>query len=346
MELFGAHCPSSVTVSLPIEATLLIPLKEHRRRNGVGECMVIKDAGDDPDVTHRAVIGARARLVSSEKRSAIIVKGGEGVGIVTKPGLPVPVGEPAINPVPRKMILQAAAEVLQALDLPERPTLAVEIFVPEGERLARKTLNPRLGILGGISILGTTGLVKPFSHEAYRATISASLRVAKAAGPTGIVLSTGGKSERYARGHRPETSEGAFVQMGDYVKFSVERAAKMGFPDITVACFFGKAVKIGQGYTHTHASRGRIDFNSLSAWVQNVIGDPILATAVAQANTARQVFQMLRGDRLTVLLDEVGRRMLEALRAHAGSRPNVTAMIFDFEGPLVWKGSTKGDFEG
>jgi cobalt-precorrin-5B (C1)-methyltransferase len=170
--------------------------------------------------------------------------------------------------------------------------------------------------------------------------------VAKAAGLTGIVLSTGGKSERYAQGQCPEMPEEAFVQMGDYIKFAIERAARMGFLNITVASFFGKAVKIGQGYTHTHASKGEIDFDTLSAWVFQVIEDPILAEAVARANTAREVFQMLRGDRLTVLLDEVGRRMLEALRAHAGSRPNVTAMIFDFEGPLVWKGSTKGDFEG
>ena len=143
--------------------------------------MVIKDAGDDPDVTHGAEIGARVRwLPSPDGKEEIVFRGGEGVGRVTKPGLPVAVGEPAINPVPRKMIARSLSQVW-AKASPGRPLrLEVEIFVPRGRVLARRTLNPRLGIVGGISILGTTGLVKPFSHEAYRATILASLRVARA----------------------------------------------------------------------------------------------------------------------------------------------------------------------
>ena len=145
--------------------------------------MVIKDAGDDPDVTHGAEIGARVwRLESPGAGEDMTLLGGEGVGRVTKPGLPVAVGEPAINPVPRRMIRRALRQAWDKICPGEPLRLTVEIFVPRGEELARHTLNPRLGIVGGISILGTTGLVKPFSHQAYRATIASSLRVARRRG--------------------------------------------------------------------------------------------------------------------------------------------------------------------
>ena len=161
-------------------------------------------------------------------RRGIALAGGEGVGRVTKPGLPVAVGEPAINPVPRRMIRRALRQVWDELCPGEPLRLGVEIFVPRGEELARHTLNPRLGIVGGISILGTTGLVKPFSHQAYRATIASSLRVARAAGLTHIGFSTGGKSEGYLKALLPDLPEEAFVQMGDYVRFALKVAAQYG----------------------------------------------------------------------------------------------------------------------
>jgi cobalt-precorrin-5B (C1)-methyltransferase len=264
------------------------------------------------------------------------------VGRVTKPGLVLAVGEPAINPVPRRMIKKALRQVWEEVCLDEPLRLAVEIFVPRGEELARHTLNPRLGILGGISILGTTGLVKPFSHQAYRATIAASLRVARAARLKHIAFSTGGKSEGYLKDLLPDLPEEAFVQMGDYVRFALRVAGSMGFAEITVGAFFGKALKMAQGFGHTHASRGLVDLKELGRWTLNLTGDALLAQSVARSNTARQALEILTEARAGQVVAQVGARMLAALRDYAGLGPKITAVVLDFDGMTLWQGASLG----
>ena len=258
LALAEKEAPASLEVPLPGGGSLLVPVHGQALLGSTGEGRIIKNAGDDPDVTHGALIGAKVRLLNGAAPAGeVIFRRGEGVGLVTKPGLPVPPGEPAINPVPRKIIRQVARHWWPQL-FPGRPLrLEVEIFAPQGEELARQTLNPRLGILGGISILGTTGLVKPFSHQAYRATIALGLKVARAAGLSQVICSTGGKSEVLAGTLLPGLPEEALVQMGDYVHFAIRLAGRLGFRKITVAAFFGKAMKIAQGLGHTHASQGR-----------------------------------------------------------------------------------------
>ena len=220
--------------------------------------------------------------------------GGEGVGRVTKPGLALAVGEPAINPVPRRMIRRSLHQVWERYCPGQPLRLGVEIFVPRGEELARHTLNHRLGIVGGISILGTTGLVKPFSHQAYRATIVASLRVARALGLKQIAFSTGGKSESHLKVLLPELPEAAFVQMADYVRFALRTAANLGFAEITTVAFFGKALKIAQGRGHTHASRGLADLGQLARLVREQTGDVRLAREISRANASRQALEILQ----------------------------------------------------
>jgi cobalt-precorrin-5B (C1)-methyltransferase len=343
-ELLGRPCPDQVEVALPGGGSLSIPLHRHRRDGDRGEAVVIKDAGDDPDVTNGAAIGARLwRREASEGGKDVVLLGGEGVGRVTKPGLPVAVGEPAINPVPRRMIRRALRRVWEEISPEEPRRLTVEIFVPRGEELARHTLNSRLGIVGGISILGTTGLVKPFSHQAYRATIAASLRVAKAAGLKHIGYSTGGKSEGYLKARLPGLPEEALVQMGDYVSFALKVAAHMGFAEITVAAFFGKALKIAQGFGHTHASRGLADLPELGRWTLDLTGDAVLDGEVAQANTARQALEILLRAGADTVVGRVGARMLAALRDYAGPGPAISAIIFDFDGSLLWRGENHGE---
>lgn len=342
-ELLGLPCFGQEKIRLPQGGSLTIPLWSHGRHGSRGEAVVVKDGGDDPDATHGAEIGARVWFSKVGFQEPVIIRGGEGVGRVTKPGLPVPVGEPAVNPVPRRMVHEGLASVWRehALDLPMH--LLVEIFVPRGEEIARYTLNPRLGILGGISILGTTGLVRPFSHEAYRATIAAALKVARAVGLTCVVLATGGKSEEHLRSHLPHLPEEAFVQMGDYVRFALRAAVGFGFTDLTVGAFFGKAVKIAQGFSHTHASRGVASFRELALWTQEQTGDPLLAQAVSRANTAREVLEMLPAPQQRAVVKEVGSRMLAALRVHAGPGPQLTAMLLDFDGhPLFWEAGPGG----
>jgi cobalt-precorrin-5B (C1)-methyltransferase len=320
--------PGSVEVTLPGGGSLSIPLGRHGRQGARGEAVVVKDAGDDPDVTNGAEIGARVwRLEAPGAGEDIRLSGGEGVGRVTKPGLPVAVGEPAINPVPRRMIRRALRQVWDKI-CPGKPLrLRVEIFVPRGEELARHSLNPRLGILGGISILGTTGLVKPFSHQAYRATIASSLRVAQAAGLRHIGFSTWGKSEEHLKALLPALPEEAFVQMGDYVRFALKVAAHMGFLEVTSGAFFGKAVKMAQGFGHTHASRGLADLKELGRWTVELTGDGALAQAVAGANTARQALELLSAAGADRVVARVGDRMLAALRNYAGAGPGLAAVI-------------------
>jgi cobalt-precorrin-5B (C1)-methyltransferase len=338
-ELLGRPAPGKVQVPLPGGGSLTVPILRHGHNGDRGDAVAVKDAGDDPDVTNGAEIGARVWLrESSETAEDIVFSGGEGVGRVTKPGLALTVGEPAINPVPRRMIKKVLRKVWDEIGPDARLRLAVEIFVPRGEELARQTLNPRLGIVGGISILGTTGLVKPFSHQAYRATIAASLRVAQAAGLTRLAFSTGGKSEGYLQALHSDWPEEAWVQMGDYVRFALKVAAGMGFSEIIVGAFFGKALKMAQGFGHTHASQGLADLPQLGRWTRELTGDAPLAQVVAQANTARQALEILTKARSGQVVAQVGERMLAGLRDFAGSGPRLIAVILDFDGASLWEG--------
>jgi len=258
------------------------------------------------------------------------------VGRVTKPGLEVPPGEPAINPGPRKMICQAAGEGLDEYN--RSGCVTVEVFVPRGQELAAKTLNARLGILGGISILGTTGLVRPMSHDAYLATIAASLSVAKACGLEHVVMTTGRRSERYAQNLWPRLPDEAFVQIGDFFKQSLEAAARNGFRRITLAVFFGKAVKMAQGVPHTHAAKSNLSLNALAQWCLETTQDSQLAERLRRVNTAREAFDMIRAKHPQIIA-AVGRKIIEAARSFAGPRVRIQSVVFDYSGDPVFDGS-------
>ncbi len=273
---------------------------------------VIKDAGDDPDVTNGAEIIAtvcitsvplplagRASAGSSQSVSAtaalleaqtIIVKGGEGIGTVTKPGLAVAVGEPAINPVPRAMILDAAGEALRSCrQVSGNAEVTITISVPNGKALAKKTLNYRLGIVGGISILGTTGIVTPLSAESWKATIGAGMDVAKATGCEEVVLSAGRASEKaHMRGFN--LPEEAYVMMGDHLEFSVLEAAARGFGRIHVAAQWAKLLKIAMAKPQTHVRFGDLQAQKAAVFLRS-IGVPL--PAESRFNTAREIFEFL-----------------------------------------------------
>jgi cobalt-precorrin-5B (C1)-methyltransferase len=256
------------------------------------------------------------------------------VGRVTRPGLPVPVGEWAINPAPRAQIRDAVSEGLTEGGL--QGAVRVTIHVERGGEIAEKTLNPRLGILGGISILGTRGTVKPFSHESYRQTITLSLDVARAAGLGTVALSTGGKSEGYLRALRPDLPGPAFIQAGDFFSFSLRNAAKRGFGRILYAAFFGKMVKMAQGTGQTHAARSTIDFALLASWCDSFGIEPGALRGVRKANTAREALGLIRdeGWGKEILRDITDRALLSG-RRFAGAKPDLTFYLFDFEGTLL-----------
>jgi cobalt-precorrin-5B (C1)-methyltransferase len=231
------------------------------------------------------------------------------------------------------MIRRAVRQALGALAA--TASVEVEIFVPQGEQLARKTLNARLGIVGGLSILGTTGIVKPMSHEAYTATIRSALSVARAAKRDAVALTTGRRSERYLQAHLTDWAAEQFVQIGDNFQFAMAAAAEMGFPRVLLGVFFGKAVKMAMGIPHTHAARSELLLDRLADWTGALTGCRDLAEAVRQANTARQAFDLLAEGHPQVVA-KVGEEIVRHAAAFADGKPAVRSLIFDYQGRIAF----------
>ena len=282
----------TVELHLPCAKTARFQLRGQEIGGNFATCYVVKDAGDDPDVTNGAEIHATVS-VEFFTPHRIVIQGGMGVGRVTKPGLAVPVGEWAINPVPRRMILEGVKEVFAMRCMPV--TLTVALSIPNGEELARKTLNARLGIIGGLSILGTTGIVKPISVKAWTDTIDAAIDVAVACGCGCIVLSTGRSSEMVAQGELGFKEE-AYVMMGDHVGYALRSCARKGVGQVVIAGQFAKLLKIACGHEQTHAASSELDLQMLAAWLELDPCAAHLAPLARRANTARQVMESSAND--------------------------------------------------
>lgn len=257
---------------------------------------VIKNAGDDPDVTNGASIEAEASITSSkstgDSNHFVQIHGGKGVGVVTKRGLAVDVGQPAINPVPRKMIYEAVKEALSETGQETQTPITITISIPDGEELAEKTLNKRLGIIGGLSILGTTGIVKPVSSKAWTDTISTSMDVAKAAGLNEIILSTGRSSEK-AVAELLMMPEESLIMMGDYLKYSLVEANKKSFATIHLAGMWAKIIKCACGIPQTHVRNGALDVNHAIDLIESLGALPQVANKLQGSNTAREIYGRL-----------------------------------------------------
>ncbi|VFQ47247.1 cobalt-precorrin-5B (C(1))-methyltransferase CbiD [Desulfoluna butyratoxydans] len=328
--LFTGVCPEKVRIAFLSEGHVDIPLVSCEMDGETAVCTVMKDGGDDPDITRNAIIGARVRREEAAEDDLVIC-GGQGVGRVTRPGLEVPVGQAAINPGPVKMI-RAVVEMLRA-ETGESDPLVVEIFVPDGEEMAKKTLNSRLGIEGGISILGTTGIERPLSHEAYEATVRSSIKVAKAMGAHSVVCTTGRRSERFAMEVFPERAETCFVQIGDFFKSSMETAGAQAM-DVILAVFFGKAVKMAAGIPHTHAAKSDLNLRFLADLVEEMVDDPELVAKVAASNTAREAFTYLAGP-CPQVVDRVAELAAASAKGFAGGEVTARCLIFDFDGNVA-----------
>ncbi len=311
-----------------------IKIKSNIIENDIATCTVIKDAGDDPDITHKAEIGANVKIVDIKdlKAHEVIISGGKGVGKITKKGLEVEPGNPAINPGPVKMINNSVDDVLG--DNYKR--VEIEVFVPRGEILARNTLNDRLGIVGGISILGTTGIVKPMSHDAYIATIGASINVAKANVIDELVFTTGRRSERFSQDLLKDLPVESFVQIGDFFQKSLELANKGGIKKVTLAVFFGKAVKMALGFPHTHAGKSELTMEKLSGWCFEKTGNKELAKKVLESNTAREAFTYIYPE-FNDVVAYVGGKIVTSATKFAGDGIEIRSIIFDFDGKVAFK---------
>ncbi|GAA2045724.1 cobalt-precorrin-5B (C(1))-methyltransferase [Catenulispora yoronensis] len=312
-------------------------------RPGRAEAVVVKDAGDDPDVTHGAHLTATVSWLAPG--TGLRLDGGVGVGVVTKPGLGLEVGGPAINPVPRGMIEASVAEALALAPDAGARGLSVVISVPEGEVMARKTTNARLGILGGISILGTTGIVRPFSTAAWRASVEQAVSVlaAQAAGASQdpvLVLCTGGRTEKGAMALYPELPEVSFVEVGDFTGAALRRCVEHGVRRVAFVGMAGKLTKLGAGVLMTHYTRSKVDCSLLGDITLAVGGSADLAAEVGAANTARHGYELWdAAGLLDVAGSELCRRVASVLErfalAECGGAISAEVVMVDFSGKEV-----------
>jgi cobalt-precorrin-5B (C1)-methyltransferase len=288
MALIYQRSFAEVSIRLPGGQVVSFPLRTCSFTAEEGWSSVIKDAGDDPDVTDKAEICAR---VAWSDTPAVTFQRGPGVGLVTKRGLPVPPGEPAVNPVPRRMIAETLQEVLG--DAGSRPRgVAVEISVPGGEEMARKTFNPRLGIVGGISILGTTGIVTPYSTAAWLASVVQSIDVAAAQGCRHLVLTVGARGERTAR-QLFALPDDAFIQIGPFFADALRHCGQAGIAKVSLVAMIGKLAKFAAGNESVHSTTSAQDFAFLARLAQDAgAGNDLLARILA-ANTAQEVAEMI-----------------------------------------------------
>lgn len=338
--LFTGVWPETVTVTLPTgETTVMTPL-ERRLEPDAAFCCMRKDAGDDPDVTHGALICATVRRTTTP---GLHLDGGPGVGRVTLPGLGLPVGEAAINPTPRRQITENVLAALREVtpegpDILERSGLEVIISVPEGERLARKTLNPRLGILGGISILGTTGKVYPYSTAAWRHSVIQAVQMAAYHSPARIVLATGARSEQYAMRLFPDLPELAFVEISIFTGAALRACVHHNVREVILVAMISRIIKTAQGRMVTHVAGNPVDFAFLAQVCREIGASPELIAAAETANTARHFLEICQArgelaplERLTEMALEQIRRFVQRFGAAIG----LEVILVDFEGGVV-----------
>ncbi len=337
--LITGRTVESVEITIPTGATVAFALQDVERSGQAASATTIKDGGDDPDATHGARIIA---TVAWTDGLDIDIDGGTGVGRVTKPGLPIPVGLAAINPTPRRMIREVVEEVLAEHGI--QRGVKVVISVPDGEKRAEKTLNGRLGIVGGISILGTRGIVVPFSTSSYQASINLAIRVAQAQGLQTLVLTTGGRSEKYAMQRFPNLPSEAFVEMGDFIGFSAMQAKRAGMKDLRIAGMMGKFSKVAQGVLKVHADNAPIDFAFL-AEVAHAAGVPDDRCAeILQANTATQVGEWMVELGYTQFFERLARLACEQVNRHIGGGVRIETRLFSLQGE-EWGGAVMDEQE-
>ena len=327
--LLGGNFEDPVTITLPGGQQPAFALAEERRGDTFAEAGIIKDAGDDPDVTHGALV--LSRVEPGPAGSGITFRAGAGVGTVTKPGLPLAVGEPAINPMPRKMM----REVVEALAAAHgvAADFIVTISVRDGERIAQRTWNPRLGIVGGLSILGTTGIVIPYSCSAWIASIHRGVDVARAMKLPHVVGSTGDTSEKAAMARLQLPIE-AYLDMGDFVGGLLKYLKTHPVPRLTIAGGFAKLSKLAQGAMDLHSARGTVDLDALAVMLADLGAGPALVEKARAANTANEVLTLAQAGSLP-LADVVARKARDAAQAVIGNATSIDVLVVDRAGVIV-----------
>ena len=320
----------NVGILLPKRSYIQIPIHTCEFESEKAKCSVIKNGGDDPDVTHGAEI--IVELSFTEKINEIDIDGGEGIGIVTKPGLGLEINKPAINPVPKKMIIENLREIGKEVLLEKG--IRVVISVPKGKELGPKTDNPRLGITNGISILGTSGIVIPFSTAAYAASIRQNLDVAIAMGNHTVVLTTGGRSEDFAK-KMVDLPEHCFIQIGDFSGYAIQQCGKKDIKRAYVVGFIGKLAKIAAGVKQTHVKGSKVNMNFLAELAQKCNANESVIQDIKKANTARHVSEIIQENKIEGFFDLICGETHKHMKKHSEEKVPINVVLFDFEGNIL-----------
>lgn len=327
--LLSGSFPDPVTITLPRGEQPAFALARERLEPNQASAAIVKDAGDDPDVTHLALVGVTVRRASPG--AGVVFKAGPGVGTVTKPGLPLPVGEPAINPVPRQMMQAVVAEVAAAHD--QAGDLEVEISVDDGEALAAKTWNPRLGIVGGLSILGTTGVVVPFSCSAWIHSIHRGIDVARANRLDHVAASTGSTSEAAVQ-NLYDLPDIALLDMGDFAGGLLKYLRRHPLPRLTIAGGFGKLCKLAAGHLDLHSGRSQVDFDLLAETLADIGASEAMQDRARGANTAKAVLDDAERSGLA-LADAIARQARQQALAQLAGETAVEVLVIDRAGKVA-----------
>ena len=317
-------------IIIPKGSRLEIEINSCEFSKDSAKCSVIKDGGDDPDVTHGAEIFVDIKLTN--KIGEIEIDGGEGVGRVTKPGLGLEIGSAAINPTPKKMIIENVREVGE--ELLKKNGVMIKVSVPKGKELGPKTDNPRIGIMGGISILGTSGIVIPYSTASFAAAIRQQISVVNTMKDDSVVLTTGGRSEDYSR-KIIDLPEHSFIQMGDFSGYTIKQCAKQGLKKAYVAGFIGKLAKMAAGIKQTHVKGGKVDMKFLSELAKRCDANSDTITKILGANTARNVQEIIMENNVEGFFDEITKETCNQMRQHSGEKIAVDVILFDFDGKVL-----------
>ncbi len=319
-----------VNIILPKRSRLNIKVDTCEFTNNSAKCSVIKDGGDDPDVTHGAAIVVDLEL--TDVIGEIEIDGGEGVGRVTKPGLGLEIGGAAINPTPKKMILENAKEI--GKELLEKNGIKIVVSVPKGKELGPKTDNPRIGIMRGISILGTSGIVIPYSTASFAAAIRQQISVVNTMNDDSVVLTTGGRSDDFAR-KIIDLPDHSFIQMGDFSGYTIKQCAKQELKKAYVAGFIGKLAKMAAGVKQTHVKGGKVDMKFLSELAKRCNAGEETISRILGANTARNVQEIIVEDKIAGFFDEVTKEACLQMRQHSEGKIPVEVILFDFDGTVL-----------
>lgn len=324
-----------IQITLPKGKIVELPIAWTRVDDSRVTCSVVKDGGDDPDVTHGAEILSTVEF--TPEVGSVQVKGGTGVGKVTKPGLGLPIGSPAINPVPLKMIKDSVDEVLSNnIDSTKSFGITITITVPKGAEIAIKTDNPRLGIIGGISILGTTGIVLPYSTASFAAAIRQGLDVGIAQGADTFILTTGGRSEDFMKHLFQERyPEYCYIQMGDFAGFSVKQCHDKGVKRIFIGGFIGKLTKIAMGVKQTHVRGSHVSMDFMARLAEELGANKELVDSIVNANTARHVSEIIDSNSIVGFYDLICREAVKQLKNYSGNQLFIEVLLFDFNGNIA-----------